>query len=529
MPGIYDGISDMTDDEIRMSIAIFRKVTFMNAAKETGKRFVGAVADIANALTEAFTRKTPFEYQITRVYDLVMSEYVLLKGKDREQLEYELNVEIKKCCSELAGTASDDDISRDRISFLLINEAARLYNIEKYMTPANKIEKISIEYNNAFLQVLHNELQKQTPEQVKKCDMKIQNRLNAISLDAKRELQKRLMPKEFSGQGIGRILRLERTCKYLTYAVDILGTDCFDETDINIRVVYDAIKSLKKIPRVLCAQFVWSVRKARGRKFTIDKEILPGYIPADKKTEFLNEEKIFRGLLRERTESKEKLDKCEEEAAKLSETTEKLRTRMELDQREYDEAQMHFMSLESKKDAYVSGHMLKDDTKKYYNDVNEAKRQLDRAQDIFDKSRQKLLIEESKLSKLREEQQLNELNFNVSKSKSEKKVREIAEQLKKNWCAYYFRFKFNEDLFENVVVDFDSEQRSIIEEMLKEMHDSNSPEAYYISIKQTDVGQEEQEEQVAAEKIYVTYCSVSAGVNAQIEYSDNRILRICRQ
>ena len=74
-----------------------------------------------------------------------------------------------------------------------------------------KIEAVSTAYNNALLSVIHTRLQKQGKEEVIHTDQKIQDAMNAVSLDTKRQLQSALMPKEFSGRCIGRILRLERS------------------------------------------------------------------------------------------------------------------------------------------------------------------------------------------------------------------------------------------------------------------------------------------------------------------------------
>lgn len=41
----------------------------------------------------------------------------------------------------------DEEVSDERLSFLIVNEAAKIYpSIEKYAASANKIEKIHIEY-----------------------------------------------------------------------------------------------------------------------------------------------------------------------------------------------------------------------------------------------------------------------------------------------------------------------------------------------------------------------------------------------
>ena len=49
MMNLFEGVRKMTDDEIRMQIALFRNVTLLNAAKETSGKVLGGLADIANA------------------------------------------------------------------------------------------------------------------------------------------------------------------------------------------------------------------------------------------------------------------------------------------------------------------------------------------------------------------------------------------------------------------------------------------------------------------------------------------------
>ena len=47
---------------------------------------------------------------------------------------------------------------------------------------------------------------------------------------------------------------------------------------------------------------------------------------------------------------------------------------------DYDELQMKFMGLESRKDEYMNRTRTENETKDYYSEVNETKRRLDRAQ-----------------------------------------------------------------------------------------------------------------------------------------------------
>ena len=154
MMNLFEGVRKMTDDEIRMQIALFRNVTLLNAAKETSGKVLGGLADIANAFAESFSKRTPFDFQVTRVCDMVRKEYDRLKANDRVQLEYELKKILTEKCRELVPEESEEP-DEERLSFLIINEAAKVYGIHKYKTPSGKIEAVSTAYNNALLSVLH--------------------------------------------------------------------------------------------------------------------------------------------------------------------------------------------------------------------------------------------------------------------------------------------------------------------------------------------------------------------------------------
>lgn len=124
MMNLFEGVRKMTDDEIRMQIALFRNVTLLNVAKETSGKVLGGLADIANAFAESFSKRTPFDFQVTRVCDMVRKEYDRLKANDRVQLEYELKKILTEKCRELVPEESEEP-DEERLSFLIINEAAK--------------------------------------------------------------------------------------------------------------------------------------------------------------------------------------------------------------------------------------------------------------------------------------------------------------------------------------------------------------------------------------------------------------------
>ena len=51
MPNIFDGLNKISDDDIRLQIALFQSVTVGNAVKETSLKVVGKLVDFANMFT----------------------------------------------------------------------------------------------------------------------------------------------------------------------------------------------------------------------------------------------------------------------------------------------------------------------------------------------------------------------------------------------------------------------------------------------------------------------------------------------
>lgn len=476
MPDIFEGIKKMSDEDIKIQIALFENVNLLNAAKETGTRVIGSLAGLANSFAETLGRKTAFEYEVTRVSDRVRDAMSGMAGKDRIQLMYELKNQIALKCGLPAEQL--EELSDRRLSFLMLSEAAKSYHIQKYATPANKIEALSIQYKELFLNSLHNRLVKQDKQQAAQCDQQIQLRLNAVSMETKRELQQALLPKEFSGKGIGRILRLERGTKYLSETITYLGTGCFDEIQCHVETVLHALRSLKKVSRVLLAELVFKAHAAYGESFTINKDLLPSYIPADKAPDYNREEKAFRMLMQQRITAKEQLEQCEQALARQDDQIAQAQEKLSLEQREYDEAQMAFMGLESRKEQYVSGQRPESETRTYYSEVNEAKRNLDRMEAARDKQQRRVSDLTEQKKKLVTECNTARLNFEVIKHKSDEQVHVLADAIRRQWQAYYFGFTFENEVFEQTAVDFTAQERLDIEELLKEIHDSKEPQAY---------------------------------------------------
>lgn len=476
MPNIFDGIRKMPEEALKLQLALFENVTLLNVAKETGTRVLSGLSGVANSFSETLFRKNPVHFEATDMTDRVRAAIAGYAGKERVQLIYELKGQILLKCGLSAGAA--EEISENRLSCRMAAEAARAFAVQKYASPANKIEAVSIQYKEAFLKALHNRLVKEQGAQAADTDQQLQQRLNAVSLETKRDLQQHLLPKEFSGKGIGRILRLERSTKYLSETVTYLGTDCFDETRTSVETALHAIAGLKKLSRILLAGLIWQARTAYGKEFTVARELLPSYIPSDRLADYLQKEKAFRQLMQQRIDAAKQLEKCEKALERHEEELAQARERFSMEQRAFDEAQMAFMGLESRKADYVAGRQPENETKNYYRQVNETKRRLDRAQAICEKQRRKAEELAQQGDRLVTARNTARMNDEVAHHKSDVQVRALADEIMRQWKAYFFGLTFTSSVFEQAAVELTAQERLDIEEFLKEIHDSKEPQAF---------------------------------------------------
>ena len=284
MADIISEMDNMTDDEIRMQIALIDNVNIPNAVKETGHRLINVLADVANAFTESIGIKNSIDYEIKKVSDLVRDDTLKYKAVERTQLKKML---WDRLCLMTPAIPKDEDNQKSTfeiVSKSIIDEAASVYMINKYMSPAHKIEEISIRYNNAFLSNIMSQLRNLDALQKKEYAEQIGRRLGMASMDVKRQVQKTLMPEKFNGEGIIDALKKQRSTAKLEAVIKLLGFEAFKTPEAEIKTFYQALKSMTRISKMQAVRYVWKISKSGDKKFYVPVDLMPSYIPADEKT-----------------------------------------------------------------------------------------------------------------------------------------------------------------------------------------------------------------------------------------------------
>lgn len=473
MADIISEISRISDDELRMQIALIDNVNISNAVRETGYRLVNVLADVANSFTQSIGIKNSIDYEVKKVSDIVNDDCMRYKALGREQLEKMLYERLKAMCPEM-GENMQDKAAYEQMSRYIIDDAASAYGINKYISPAHKIEEISIRYNNAFLNNIMNQLRNLTVSQKKSYSELIGRKLGIASMETKRQVQKSLMPERFNGEGIIDVLVRQRSTAKLEAAIKLLGEDAFWSTEAQIKTMYQAVRNITRISKLQAAGYIWKISRAGDVRFYAPSDLMPSYVAADEKNAAAESDREYRSVCIQVEKARRELEKCEKDVSLKEDRVSEAQKRYTASTDRYNDAQNEFTKLEDVKDDYINYRKTEDESKHYYAQVNDTKRELDRSRDDSERKKKKLQETEKELELAKEKAEERKIYLESVEKLADTQTKERAEELKKKWIAFFFKFTFEDEVFEAAVSKFNREELRHIEETLKEAHDSVS-------------------------------------------------------
>ena len=507
MANLIEQLQNLTVNEIKLEVALLKEINIVNAAKETGNRMMGALAKAATSIFQAVSENSSIDYEVVRMADIIREGTRDISDDDKEKVIELLKEQLIAKCGII--DTESGKISDDRLSVMVVSEAAKMYNIPRYATFANKINQINIYYNKDFLRALHEIIKAQNPDEAVDFENRLQKRLDIISLDAKRDLQKKLFPKEFSGKGIARVLRSERGTKYLEEAVAIMGIECFDYISAYSYTAVQSLKGLNRMSRSVLAQLVWRAYTRNKTNPLVDKTKLPSYINDDEAVQADALEADFKHLVKKRIDSDKELDTLRKSIEKNEEEIRKITEKLEAQQETYERLAGEFAELEKEKEAYMSGSRPEPDTKRYYSQVNSVKRQIDNAESALNVIKGRYEETVVKGDNLKKEYDNKTIECSQLQSDTNVQLLARSEDLKKRWQNFYSGISFDDNVFGQVVLTFSRKEVILIEEMLAEYMGFADADAL-----DTEPGK--------------IYCNILKNSSAKISHEGRRIISIVR-
>lgn len=477
MSDLYSILNNLTDDDIRLQLAFFDSVTIGNAAKETGSRIISGLADMANSFAEIFSSKLKVEYDYKKVSDMVEAKYMQLKTADRTHLMSMLELKLL----EIAGAQGSIDVStvagRDKLLMLAVNAAGAGYSINQYIAPAHKMQIISDKYNEAFMDNLYQSIKNITPDQFREWSAIMDKAIASADIEMKRVVHKELMPDAFNGMGVLKSLRKQKTQEKLRLVIECFGVEAFDYKTVEIKTMYQAIRTFNKVSSLQLARMINIAVRRYNKPLYAKDELMPSYVAEDDKAK-LEQDMEYAALINQVKEIDGETDKLIKELEGIEKRQADAEEKLEKAKEHLDEVDKEFSELEAKKNEYMSGSHTEQETKSYYARVNEVKRQLDRASEeagVRERKNQELL---NRIYLTKEKIEMTKSQTETYHNKLDEQTNERKQNLQRLWSAYYYKFRFSDDIFTELVKNYDRKHIVVIEEMLKEMHDSSDYSIY---------------------------------------------------
>ena len=267
MPNIFDGLRQISDNNIIEQIALLETMTIANISKPVIQKAKKKTISIINFLGSKFGKNNMIEEpEVKEIWTLIDEKKEELLDCTREQLEERLFDILRDKCKD-----DGENKSEDVLSIEIIEESAKLYKLYKNSTPAQKADAIYLKYD----------------EKLKGKAMEYINEQPFIDLQE-------------TTQDIEEIIKNmeENQKKELLQSVDVEKL-----TLLNV---------WKKVDRQHFSRLVWMAVKASGGTFTPKEEILPSFIDEEKDVEIIQREEELKKSQEELANLKKEMELCQE-------------------------------------------------------------------------------------------------------------------------------------------------------------------------------------------------------------------------
>lgn len=543
MNSLFDGLDQLSDDEIKGQIALLKCVTFSNTIRERSQKAVKFLVDTAGELfgRSQSTDSSEQEIQLTNIRKMIDTVYNDLDGCSRAELNEELKEVLITKVESLSSVRIDRDVEetllRDILHILIIREAARVYMVDEMRSLGQQADMIHDKYYEHYLNVLRKKIDQMSLDEKQKLEMRIQVAITKGNLAQMRHLANELMLREFNGKTLVTKLQVTQGITVVKKLIDAMGMNVFDGIDTAIETAYDSMMMFCRLERALLAEVVWTAMNGFGKEMTLKQDLMPSYSAEFREEEKEKERKILVLMTRERqlnqvlknlladidrhnkslvireenfNRSKEQLVKLQEEFKAMLEENETLMLDSERIKKEY-ESYVDAGNVNSSDPEYRRRKQeyenLARAVRNFDSKVTSSERSIMRQSADVEKQRIQVAELNKKLETLREELIANVTEFNKLIMELENEAGYRSQVLNRKWKSFFVTWEFDKNVFYSVAKNFTRREIVELERMLAEMDFSSAKNEFAVKGK----GTEEQ----------IVYCMVGPSKYAQIIYHNN--------
>ena len=482
MPNIFDGLRQISDNDMIEQIALLETMNITNISKPVIQKAKKKTISIINFLGNKFGKGNMLEEpEVKEIWTLIDEKKEELIDCTREQLEERLFDILKDKCKD-----DGENKSEDALSIEIIEEAAKLYKLYKNSTPGQKADAIYLKYNEKLKGKAMEYINEQPFIDLQETTEDIEEIIKNMDQDQKKEL--------------------------------LQSVDVEKLTLLNV---------WKKVDRQHFSRLVCMSVKACEGAFTPKEEILPSFIDNEKDIEIIEREEDLKRSQEELAKLKSEMELCQDKITSIENNLDKENRILNRAVKDKNEAEEGIIDLEKMGSKVESIKKSKEDK------LSEIKGQMENA--ILEEL--EVLMEDFKVIKfhivdinnkisdtkmeIAYKKQLIEDNIKLIESK-EKAIKEIVidfqqlkvdtdklitaynqkklevhkkEDIKRNeifqkWIQFFNNFVFEFNSLRNVV-NFSRKELLQIEGCLYELHFTKDPMALSMGLIETKGEKEE--------------------------------------
>ena len=461
MPNIFDGLRQISDNNIIEQIALLETMNITNISKpilqKAKKKTISIINFLGSKLGKNIMIEEPEVKELWTLIDEKKEELIDCTRPELEERLFDILREKSKSDSE--------NESEDVLSAEIIEEAAKLYKLYKNLTPGQKADAIYLKYNEKLKGKAKEYIGDQPFIDLQETTEDIEEIIKNMDQDQKKEF--------------------------------LQSVDVEKLTLLNV---------WKKVDRQHFSRLVYLAVKAYGGAFMPEKESLPSFVDKEKDIEIIEREEDLKKSQEELSKLKNEMELCQDKISSIENNLEKENRILNNAVKGKNQAEDDIVELEK------TGEKLEHIKKSKEDKLSEIKGQMENV--ILEEL--EVLMEDFKIVKfdiidinnkisdikieLTYKSQLIEDNFKLIESK-EKAIKEIVvgfqelkvdadtlisdynqkkievrkkEEIKRNeiyqkWSQFFEKFTFEFNNLKNVV-NFSRKELIQIEECLYELH-----------------------------------------------------------
>jgi len=263
MPNIFDGLRQISDNDIIEQIALLETINITNVSKPIVQKAKKKTISIINFLGSKLGKNNMIEEpEVKEIWSLIDEKKEELIDCTRTELEERLFDVLRKKCKD-----DGENKSEDALSIEIIEEAGKLYKLYKKLTPGQKADTIYLKYNEKLKGKAKEYIDDQPFIDLQETTEDIEEIIKNMDEDQKKDFLKSVDVEKF--------------------------------TLLNV---------WKKVDRQHFSRFVWLAVKACGGSFTPKEEMLPNFIDNEKDTEIVEREEDLKKSREELSKLKNKME-----------------------------------------------------------------------------------------------------------------------------------------------------------------------------------------------------------------------------